>query len=48
LWLDINPKRGQDQRDAKRGGHQDRETARPPLRQLLAHGQGEDHDKQAR
>jgi hypothetical protein len=22
LWLDINPKRGQDQRDAKQGGHQ--------------------------
>jgi hypothetical protein len=36
-------------RSARRQGGRapGRETARPPVRQLLAHGQGEDHDKQA-
>jgi hypothetical protein len=36
-------------RSARRQGGRapGRETASPPVRQLLAHGQGEDHDKQA-
>ena len=43
----INPKRGQDQRHPEQGEQHDRETTRPPARQLIAHRDGEDHNQQA-
>jgi len=43
----INPKRGQDQRHPQQGEQHDRETSRPPLRQLIAYRDGEDDDQQA-
>ena len=42
----IDPKPGQDQRHPKQGEQHDRETARPPARQLIAYRDCEDDDQQ--
>jgi hypothetical protein len=38
----IDPESGQDQRHPKQGEQHDRETARPPARQLIAYRDSED------
>ena len=43
----IDPKRGKYQPHPKQSQQHDRETTRPPLRQLIAYRNGEDDDQHA-